>query len=400
MKDWKTTVIRTSLERLGYKMILPYLSLYIISLGATKSQLGFITSLGMLLAAFIGPPTGTIIDRSGPKKVYIFGIVLLLASYLIYAVAPAWQWCVLAMIIYYLGNGTSIHSCATICGNCLQNCDRAKGMLVCESLAAGLLGMIGPVLASFILVNIIHAPEQGAGAEHYRYLFYFSAFFTLISLLVVFKGISKDQKSTAKRSFKLKDGWDIVKTNKNARKWVFISALASLPTAMVTPYWTVFAQEQRGASVSMLAAMVTVSALTSVILGYSVGDIADRIGRKKVLYVLYPLFWLSSILLITTKANWLLIPVGIFYGFYEIASPLSSAVQRELVDNSVMGTWIGVTKLTNGIASAIMVFIAGILYDKVGPAWVFIVYIALDALIRLPLFITIPETLHQEKNGQ
>ena len=34
-RDWKTTVVRTSLERLGYKMILPYLTLYIVLLGAT-----------------------------------------------------------------------------------------------------------------------------------------------------------------------------------------------------------------------------------------------------------------------------------------------------------------------------------------------------------------------------
>ena len=37
-KDWRITVIRTSLERLGYKIILPYLTLYIILLGATKTQ--------------------------------------------------------------------------------------------------------------------------------------------------------------------------------------------------------------------------------------------------------------------------------------------------------------------------------------------------------------------------
>jgi hypothetical protein len=38
-RDWKVTVARTSLERLGYQMIFPYLSIYIIALGATKTQL-------------------------------------------------------------------------------------------------------------------------------------------------------------------------------------------------------------------------------------------------------------------------------------------------------------------------------------------------------------------------
>ena len=54
-KDWRITVIRTSLERLGYKIILPYLTLYIILLGATKTQLGFVTSLGLIASGLIGP---------------------------------------------------------------------------------------------------------------------------------------------------------------------------------------------------------------------------------------------------------------------------------------------------------------------------------------------------------
>ena len=42
---WRVTVVRTSLERFGYKLVLPYLSLYVILMGATKTQLGLVTSL-------------------------------------------------------------------------------------------------------------------------------------------------------------------------------------------------------------------------------------------------------------------------------------------------------------------------------------------------------------------
>ena len=77
---WRITVIRTSLERLAYKMLLPYLSLYIILMGATKTQLGFITSAGLLLMAFIGPALGNLIDTKGPKRAYIFGICILIGS--------------------------------------------------------------------------------------------------------------------------------------------------------------------------------------------------------------------------------------------------------------------------------------------------------------------------------
>ncbi len=90
-KDWRITVIRTSLERLGYKIILPYLTLYIILLGATKTQLGFVTSLGLIASGLIGPYIGQVIDRHGPKKVYIVGILILAGGYLAFASAPVWQ---------------------------------------------------------------------------------------------------------------------------------------------------------------------------------------------------------------------------------------------------------------------------------------------------------------------
>lgn len=396
-RDWKVTVIRTSFERLGYHVVFPYLSLYIIALGAQKSQLGLITSVSMLLGGIIGPMCGRFIDRNGAKRLYVAGIVMLLASYLLYATAPGWEVCALAMVIYYLGNGTSIHSCATICGNCLRNCDRAKGMLVCESLAAGLLGMMGPIIASWVLVNVIGVNEAAAGSEELKYLFYISAFFTLVSLIVVLARLSNQRWATnrAKNSTGLKDGLAILRENKNARKWIAIAACTNMPTALILPYFQIYASEVHGASVTLLAAMVSAAALTSVFCGYPVGALADRFGRKKVLFVIIPLFWLSNILLLASGRPALLIMSGVLQGFYYIGSPLASAMQRELVSQEVMGTWIGVVRMTNAISSAVMAALAGIIYEKIGPAYVFILYVGMDMLIRLPLLMSLPETLNK-----
>jgi hypothetical protein len=35
---------------------------------------------------------------------------------------------------------------------------------------------------------------------------------------------------------------------------------------------------------------------------------------------------------------------------------------------------------------------AGLLWDRVGPQSLFLIYVAIDALVRLPLLISIPET--------
>jgi hypothetical protein len=73
-RDWKVTVLRTSLDKLAYQMVFPYLSIYIVALGATGTQLGMVNSIGMIIAGLFGPFTGWFIDRIGPKKIYLIGI--------------------------------------------------------------------------------------------------------------------------------------------------------------------------------------------------------------------------------------------------------------------------------------------------------------------------------------
>ncbi|MBR2521017.1 MAG: MFS transporter [Oscillospiraceae bacterium] len=398
--DWKVTVIRTSLERLGYKTILAYLSLYIVALGATKSQLGIITSVGMLVMGVLGPFVGGWIDRNGAKKVYILGIVVTFLSYITYAVAPDWKIYAVAMVLYYFGNGLSMQSCATICGYCLKNCDRAKGMMICESLAAGLLGMIGPMIGAWIFTHVSGVTDTAlAVANDFRPLFYASAFFTAISFFIVFLKLSNTKMGSGKTTgFALKDGFNILKENINARKWILIGAVGNLPTAMVIPYISVYAAEHKLATPAVLAAMVTCQAVTSTILGYPVGILADKYGRKKVLFVLVPLVWLSLILLMTAPLHnaIFLIISGLLLGFVDIGQPLFGAVQREIVKPGIMGVWLGTTKLTNAVISAIMAVVAGFVYDNLGPVWTFIIFIAIDLFIRMPLFYTIPETLGNE----
>jgi MFS family permease len=175
-RDWKITVIRTSLDKLAYQMVFPYLSIYIVALGATVTQLGIVNSLGMIAAGIIGPFTGWFIDRTGPKKIYLQGIGLLAVSYFTYGIAQGWQITILAMAAYWMGSSVSLHSCATVCGNCLANEDRATGMMICETVAAGLLGMAGPMIGAWLVTLF-----GGANASGIRPLFFFGLLVTLVS---------------------------------------------------------------------------------------------------------------------------------------------------------------------------------------------------------------------------
>lgn len=368
-KDWRITVIRTSLERLGYKIILPYLTLYIVLLGATKTQLGLVTSLGLIASGLIGPYIGQVIDRHGPKKVYIVGILILAGGYLAFASAPVWQVAALGMFLHQLGGGVGGQSCATICGNCLANCDRAKGMLVCESLAAGVLGMVGPMISGWFLVNIMGVKDTPTDPNTIRPLFLITLIITIISLLVVVFKLSFSRWTTSNSAVKrnvFKDAVAILKADKNCVKWIFMAIVGNMPVAMVVPYVQIFVAETKNASVTTLSGMVTATALTSVVCGYFFGILGDRFGRKKILSFTIGLYLVGLVLLVTTKSPFMLLTVGILQGFQEIGGPLAASIQNELVPHKVMGRWVGVVRFFSSMFSALMAALAGIIYDQLG----------------------------------
>ena len=398
-KDWRITVIRTSLERLGYKIILPYLTLYIVLLGATKTQLGLVTSLGLIASGLIGPYIGQVIDRHGPKKVYIVGILILAGGYLAFVSAPVWQVAALGMFLHQLGGGVGGQSCATICGNCLANCDRAKGMLVCESLAAGVLGMVGPMISGWFLVNIMGVKDTPTDPNTIRPLFLITLIITIISLLVVVFKLSFSRWTTSNSAVKrnvFKDAVAILKADKNCVKWIFMAIVGNMPVAMVVPYVQIFVAETKNASVTTLSGMVTATALTSVVCGYFFGILGDRFGRKKILSLTIGLYLVGLVLLVTTKSPFMLLTVGILQGFQEIGGPLAASIQNELVPHKVMGRWVGVVRFFSSMFSALMAALAGIIYDHLGGQWIFILYIACEICIRLPLLFSLPETLHHK----
>jgi MFS family permease len=395
-RDWKVTVARTSLERFTYQMVYPYLSVYIVALGATATQLGIVNSIGMAVAGLLGPFTGGLIDRNGPKKLYLLGIVLLAVSYLVYGLAQNWSITIIAMIAYWLGWSTSIHSCATICGNCLVNRDRATGMMICEAVAAGLLGMAGPMLATWLVAHF-----GGVNIEGIRPLFWAGLIVTIGSFIIVLTQLS-NQKWSARSKHKpglMGGSLQVLKNNRYIKRWMVISAVANLPFGMILPFSQVFAHQIKGADEFVLGAMVAGSALASIALSIPLGRLADRFGRKKVLFTIIPLYWAANLLLIWAPGPSFLIVAGALQGFFNIGGPISSAIERELVPADQMGRWIGLTRLARMMLNACLAFAAGLIWDKIGPQYVFIIFVGIDLVVRVPLLFSVPETLHAYPEG-
>jgi MFS family permease len=387
-RDWKVTATRASIYRFFYQMVLPYLSVYILALGASGYQLGIANSVGMGLAGLLGPLTGSLIDRFGNKALYLTGIVLCAISYLIFGIAQSWPIIILAMLAHWVGFSTSTHNCSVICANSLSNEDRATAMSVCETLTAGLLGMVGPMVGAFLVTRF-----GGVNVSGIRPLFFICLAGTTITFFLVLT-----QLSNQKQVFSGKHGAGFFKGlsqifergHGNAR-FLVISALSFLPQGMIIPFSQAFASEMKGADSYTLGAMVTGYAITPFLLGIPIGRLADRIGRKRVIYCLGPLIWASSIVLVWAPSDLFLIVSGVLQGFIFVNLIITMAMVFEAAPQEYMGRWLGIVRLSRLILGAVSAYLAGAIWDHISPAHLFIIFIGIDLFIRIPLLMSVPE---------
>ena len=394
-RDWKVTVVRSSTAVFFYQLILPYLSIYTIALGATATQLGIINSAGMAIAGVIGPLIGWLIDRTGVKGIYLTGIFLLAISYLTYGLSQSWPIIIIAMAAYWIGNAGTGHSCSVICGNLLANEDRATGMSLCETFASGLLGIAAPMLGALLVATF-----GGVTVSGIRPLFFFCLAGTIATFFLILTQLPNrrwERPGGDRLSF-LRGIEEVFKQGRNLKRWLVISSINFLPMGMLLPFTQPFAHEIKGADQYVLGAMVTGFALIPLLFGIPAGRLADRIGRKKVLYLIAPLFWISSVILIWAPSSGFLVLAGVLQGFYFVSAVIGGAMTFELVPPDQMGRWLGVLRFCRLLLAAGGAYLSGIIWDNVGPQYVFLTVIGLDLFIRIPLLIGMPETLGWRKS--
>jgi MFS family permease len=379
-----------------YRLVLPYLAIYAMALGATGTQLGIINSVGMGVAAISGFFSGGLVDRIGVKKIYLLGIVILAASYLIYGLAGSWPILIIAMVAYWLGNNTAILGCSVVCANCLKSANRATGMSICETFGMGLLSLAAPMLAAWMVTAF-----GGVNVQGIRPLFLVCAAGVAVTFILVLTRLSnRGWRNTRSNGSNFFQGFSqIFKEGRNLKRMLIIASLTGMEMGMVTPYIQPFANQFKGADQFVLGAMVTAGAVVPLVLGIPFGRLSDRMGRKMVIYLTALPVVASYIMLIYAPNSIFLIASGALQGFFVITSIVTVAMSRELVPPDQMGRWMGILGLGRMGLAAIMTYACGLIWDHVGPQYVFW-FIIVFYIIRLPLLIGMPETLaSREKNG-
>jgi MFS family permease len=393
--DFKLMLGRRTLHGLATGLTTQYSSLYATLLGANPVQLGSLQSVGNAVGALAAVPAGWFIDYYSLKNVFLMGTAMLAVSGLLSFVAPHWTWLYAAIIIYYLGSRITCTACTVTCAGELHNEGRATGRGLCRTLASP-VAIATPLLAAWLISQF-----GGISVEGIRPLFALQALIFVAILLLLLTRLSAAQthRSPGRGRQVLSGFVQVFRQRPDVARLMVVMGLMELPWTIAQPFMPVYAHDFKGANEFLLGGIAMTSSLVPMLASIPLGRLADRHGRKKLLFAIAPLAYAGNLLLVFAPvsgvgASSCLLMYGVLFGFNSIGMALASSMAAEIMPQEQMGRWIGVVGLFRGVLSIPAPTVGGLIWEHVGPQYVFLAAIAVDVCLRLPLLALIRETLH------
>jgi MFS family permease len=388
-QNWRTVVTRQIFNRFFNELTLQYANIYITLLGASPVQLGAVNSAWGIAQSIISLPLGLIRDRFNIRKIYLFGVGMLILVPLLYAVAPSWQ--LIAIAILLSGLGMMVGSCVLICDLSLPAEDRATGKALCEGTGA-LPTIIAPTTAAILITF-----SGGISLMSIRNLYWLQFIARVLLFIFVYRKLTDIVRpnNVPKKLDIMDEFGEVFRRGTAVKRWLLFQSVNMFTMTMLSTFRYPYVYDVKGASQFIIGGIATTMLITEAIFSTMIGRFADKVGRKKAFYILIPLFSIANLAMIWAPTpSWLLL-AGFLMGFRMIAAFSYGSMTPELVPPECMGRWRGIIGFCTGLASIPAPVIGGMIWENLGPEWVFITITAVDLLIRTPLLYMVPETLNE-----
>jgi MFS family permease len=386
--NFKLILLKRSGFSLFNNLTVNYVNVYIRLLGASFVQLGFVGSIGGLVNAVISYPFGWLVDRYSGRKILIATIFAQVLVPLTYFYARDWVWISVAIALSTLAYFCSMGVEDVFIANSLRDEDRATGFASITALSM-IPNIVIPMVAGAILVQL-----GGYSVANINVLFLLE--FTgllLISIYVSVRLREAEVPSQASDKSFFGELRSVISGSPYLKRWLIIDTLSASSFAVMGRYVMVYAVEEQRAGPMIIGAMGAVTALVGMASSIPLGHLADRIGRIKTLLLLRPLFHASTLILLFAPDPRLLVVGWALRGVFQPSLSILATYRNELVEPSERGRWMGVRELLRGVFRIPAPLLGGLLYTHVSPQAPFLFHMFVDILIRIPLLLTMPETL-------
>ena len=392
-RNYKVLLTRSVVATFLRQLVENFTNIYIVELGATPIQLSAVRAVGAGASALVSIPAGWLSDVYSLKKIMVLGMALQLISITCYAFAQNWQWIIAAMIFGALTMTLVFRMQNIIIANSLTDINRATGFAI-RTMLRQVLAIFAPTIGGALVYL-----SGGISIEGIRSLFFIQLVGSTVISIYVARNLEDIKPTERVQTNKMIDQFrEMFASGENLGRFALVQALGSITMGMSRPFIFVFAAEFKRADSLTIGYMGTCFVIVSMLLAIPIGNLADTRGRKFIIFITRPFYYASNILrvLAPVGASWVLLLAWGSRGVMMSANAFN-AMSMEMVPVEYRGRWTGFVSLFQNLLRVPSILLGGYIYENFNPAIVFIVPLIVDALVRMPLLNTIPDTLKSKQ---
>lgn len=364
------------------KMIYAIMPLFLLSIGASKTEVSLIEGIAESTASVLKALSGWWSDKIGKNKPFMiigYAFTAVLSPLFAFVTTP-FQ----VLVIRFterIGKGIRTAPRDSLVAESSTDKDKGKNFGFHKAMDnSG--AILGPLLA-FGVLSIF--------SNDYRKVFMLSAVPGLLGLIIVIKFVkeAKKEKESLPKKISLKDF--------SIRYYVFLGIAFIFTLGNSTDALLLVKANNVGIKALFIPLVYLIFNSFSVIFAVPMGILSDKIGRERIIisgYILYAVIYIGFGM-VNNKV--MVVLLFALYGLYSAATDgIQKALVADLIGKSKKGTGLGIYNAIIGITLLPASVIAGILYDKVNSSAPFY-FGAIMALIATLLMIIFYLKVHSTR---
>lgn len=378
-------------------LVFAFESPFVRELGAPPFIIGLMGSLGAAVLSFVRIPGAYVADKYGRKQIIATMTFVIAFSYLFYVFAPDWRFVLIGVII---SNFSLIYQPALEAIEADSIPPNKRGMgYAAINVIPNIPTIIAPAIAGFLVSTQGLIPGMR--------VIYATVFFCILAAALIRLFFLRE---TLPESKKIRLG-EITTAFKEsfgaiAEAWRSMSAslkfltVAFLISAFEEPMFHIFTSLYVFDIVKISEiewGLVNVGFIaTTILLGFPLGKLVDKIERKKAAILAYFALIPSTVLFIlsTSLTQLLLARIMLAIG-YSLFWPAYNALQADMIPREKRGRIMGTIGTLNVLATIPASAVGGLLYS-LDPASPFILTIVLGVIVSFTVFLGVKEPKTRE----
>jgi MFS family permease len=279
---------------LSTSIVYPYFSLYIVALGGTSKEVGFISSVGILAGMVLYPVGGFLADRAGRVKLIGYSTVLYAFSHIPFVIANSWQTLALGQFLAQL-TLFYVPAMNALSSDSLPPGVRGRGFAIMMAVPQAiriLAPSVGGWLIGYFQENI-GVSEDLALILAVKLAWGIATFTGFIVAYLRLKYLEETIEEGESISYSWKNSFQVLKQSYlsiiESVKWmdrslktiVIIEMVAAFFVALSAPFWVLFAKDVVGLSPQDWGFVNLVSGAIALLFALPMGQLVDSWGPKK-----------------------------------------------------------------------------------------------------------------------